>query len=190
MNVGYIRVSTVQQNEARQREALKPYDISEDFIFMDKLSGKNTDRPKFKEMMKFLRKGDTLYIEDLSRLSRSLTDLVKTIDELEGKGVKLVSLKENIDTSNAFGRMMIKFMGVLNEFERENLLERQREGIECGKQAGKYKGRQPKKIDEDLLNNTLYKLIHGEISKSEAGRILGVTRQTIYNYLSKNDSMQ
>ena len=183
MDVSYLRVSSKEQNLARQLEAMKPYNISEDCLFIDKQSGKNTDRPKFQEMMRFVRKGDTIYVEDLSRLSRSMTDLLKTLEELDSRGVKVVSLKENIDTSSAMGRMLIKFIAMLNEFERDNLLERQREGIECAKQEGKYKGRKPKKYEDGLLELTLTRVRQGEISKSEASRILKVTRQTIYNYL-------
>ena len=183
MNVSYIRISSKEQNEARQLEAMKPYNISEDCLFIDKQSGKNTDRPKFQEMMRFVRKGDTVYVEDLSRLSRSMSDLLKTLEELDARGVKVVSLKENIDTSSAMGRMLIKFIAMLNEFERDNLLERQREGIECAKQAGKYKGRKEKEYSDGLKELTLARVKSGEISKSEASRILKVTRQTIYNYL-------
>ena len=135
----YIRVSTIDQNEARQKEALKPYNI--DKWCIDKASGKNTDCPKFKEMMNYIRGGDTIYIKDFSRLSRSTSGLLKIIEMLEKQKINLVSLKENLNTSTPTGKLMLTMVAAINEFERANLLERQREGIEIAKKSGKYKRR-------------------------------------------------
>lgn len=137
--VAYVRVSTVEQNEARQVEAMKPYAI--DRTFIEKASGKDTNRPYLQEMLEYVRGGDTVYILDFSRLARSTKDLLEIVEQLEAKEVKLVSLKENLDTNTPAGKMMLTMLAAINQFERENILERQREGIILAKRAGKYKGR-------------------------------------------------
>lgn len=122
MNIAYIRVSTVEQNEA-----MKQYRI--DKVYQEKVSAKNTDRPKLQEMLNYAREGDTIYVADFSRLARSTKDLLELVELLESKGIQLVSIKENIDTSTVTGRLMLKMISAINDFERENMLERQREGI-------------------------------------------------------------
>ncbi len=141
MKVGYVRVSTTDQNPARQMELMKSLEVEK--IYSEKLSGKNTDRPQFKEMLSFLREGDTLYIESFSRLSRSTRDLLNTVSTLTERGVNLVSDKEKLDTTTPQGRFMLTVFAGLSELERENTLERQREGIAIAKAEGKYKGRKP-----------------------------------------------
>ena len=126
MNIGYIRVSTVEQNEIRQVEALKKYSM--DKVFTEKVSVKSTDRPELKAMIGFAREGDTIYIRSLDRLARSTKDLLNIVEELQTKGVYLVSDKENIDTSTATGKLIITIISAIAEFERVNLLERQKEG--------------------------------------------------------------
>lgn len=139
--IAYVRVSTQEQNEARQREALAARGI--DKWFIEKASGKNTNRPEFQRMMEWVREGDTIYIHDLSRIARSTKDLLELLDTLGEKGVALVSDKESIDTSTATGKLIVTVIAAINEFERTNLLERQREGIAIAKRQGKYKGRKP-----------------------------------------------
>jgi len=129
--VAYVRVSTAEQNEARQREALAVRGI--DKWFIEKASGKNTDRPEFQKMLDWVREGDTIYIHDLSRIARSTKDLLDLLDVLREKGVALVSDKESIDTSTATGKLLVTMVAAINEFERANLLERQREGIAIAK---------------------------------------------------------
>ena len=126
-NVAYVRVSTEEQNEARQKEALAAHNI--DKWFEEKASGKNTHRPAFQQMMDWVREGDTVFIHDLSRIARSTKDLLSILDTLDSKGVRLVSNKESIDTSTATGKLIVTVIGAINEFERANMLERQREGI-------------------------------------------------------------
>ena len=138
-NLAYVRVSTVEQNEERQLEALARYNI--DRTYIEKVSAKDTNRPKFQEMLDYAREGDTIYVTDFSRFSRSVRDLLGTLEYLLKKGVKVISLKENLDSSSPQGRLMITMIGAINEFERDILLERQREGIEIAKRKGKYKGR-------------------------------------------------
>ena len=124
MRVAYIRVSTQEQNEARQIEGLKKYDIEKTFI--EKVSGKNiTDRPELQSLLDFVREGDTVYIHDFSRLARSTKDLLEIVERLTDKGVHLVSNKENVDTSTPTGKLMLTMIGAIAEFERQNLLDRQ-----------------------------------------------------------------
>lgn len=143
-NIAYVRVSTVDQNEARQLEALERYRI--DKWFIDKKSGKDQDRPELIKLLDYVRDGDTVYIKDFSRLARSTKDLLDIIDKLASKGVTLASDKENIDTSTANGKLMLTMLGAIYEFERANILERQREGIEIAKREGRFKGR--KKVEK------------------------------------------
>ena len=183
MNIAYVRVSTVEQNEQRQVQALESYSIEK--WFTEKISGKNTEREKLKEMLSFVREGDTVYVMDWSRLSRSVVDLLKIIEYLAGKEVKLVSIKENFDTSTPTGKLMLNLIAAINEFERQNLLERQREGIEIAKQQGKYKGRQPNKYDEELLLKTMQGIRCKTLTVTEAAKRLGVTRAIVYNILKR-----
>lgn len=141
MKVGYVRVSTCEQNPARQDELMMSLDVEK--VFTEKISGKNTSRPQFKEMLSFLREGDTLYVESFSRLSRSTRDLLQTVTVLTERGVNLVSDKEKVDTTTPQGRFMLTVFAALAELERESILERQREGIAIAKAEGKYKGRKP-----------------------------------------------
>lgn len=145
MRIAYVRVSTVEQNEQRQIEAMQKYDIEK--WFTEKVSGKDTNRPKLQEMLEFAREGDTIHIHDFSRLARSTKDLLDIVEMLNGKGIHLVSNKENIDTSTPTGKLMLTMIGAINEFERVNLLERQREGIAIAKREGKYRGGKRKRID-------------------------------------------
>ena len=125
--VAYVRVSTAEQNEARQREALARRDIEKWFV--DKVSAKDTARPKYQRMLDWVREGDTIYIHDLSRIAHSTKDLLELPDTLDEKGVALVSDKECIDTGTATGKLIITVIAAINEFEWANLLEHQREGI-------------------------------------------------------------
>ena len=170
MNLAYVRVSTVEQNEERQIEALKKFNI-------EKVSGKNMDRPKLQEMLDFCREGDTIYIHDFSRLARSTKDLLDIVERLKEKGVHLVSNKENIDSSTPQGKLMLTMIAAIYEFERENMLERQREGIAIAKREGKFKGRKPLELDDFDKYYELY--ISRQITKSEMARKLNISRPTL-----------
>ena len=176
MKIGYVRVSTVDQNEARQVEALKKYGIEK--WYSEKVSGKNLNRPKLQEMLDFVREGDTIYIHDFSRISRSVKDLLSLIDLIEAKKVHLVSVKENLDTSTPAGRLMLTMIGAINEFERANLLERQAEGIAIAKAKGKYKGRKAIEINEAFIEG-YNKYLARKLSKSALAKELGVSRPTL-----------
>lgn len=177
MKIAYIRVSTIEQNEARQVQAMENKGI--DKWFIEKVSGKDTNRPKLQEMLEFAREGDTIYIHDFSRLARSTKDLLEIIEELNNKKVSLISNKENLDTSTPTGKLMLTMIGAINEFERQNLLERQREGIAIAKEEGKFKGRQVKAINEDLFKETYNKYIQRQINKVEFAEILKISRPTL-----------
>ena len=182
MKVAYIRVSTAEQNEARQVEALKQYNI--DKWYIEKVSGKDTNRPKLQEMLEFVREGDQVYIHDFSRLARSTKDLLEIVEILNKKGVILKSNKENLDTSTPTGKLMLTMIGAINEFERQNLLERQREGIEIAKREGKFKGKQIVNMSEEDFENALVKYKNREINKSEMAEMLHISRTTLYKLLN------
>lgn len=177
MVVAYIRVSTVMQNEARQVEALEKFNIEKWFI--EKVSGKDTNRPKLQEMLEFVREGDTVYIHDFSRLARSTKDLLEIVETLNNKGVALISNKENLDTSTPTGKLMLTMIAAINEFERQNLLERQAEGIEIAKREGKFKGGQVKKIDEELFARKYAEYKLRKITKSQLAEALNISRPTL-----------
>ena len=187
MKVAYVRVSTVEQNEARQLEALKKYDVER--WYTEKISGKNMNRPQLKEMLDFVREGDTIYIHDFSRLARSTKDLLNIVEELNEKKVHLVSNKENLDSSTATGKLMLTMIAAINEFERQNLLERQAEGIAIAKKAGKFKGGHKKKIDQELFAAAYEKYMKRACSKSAMAKELGISRPTLDKLLQiqKND---
>ncbi len=183
LNVAYVRVSTVEQNPERQIKALEVYRI--DRWFSEKISGKDIDRPKLKEMLDFVREGDTVYVMDWSRLSRSTVDLLRIIEGMAHKKVKLVSIKENFDTSTPTGRLMLNLIAAINEFERQNLLERQREGIAIAKNQGRYTGRKLNHYNEEQLRIVMSGIANRTITVTEAAKRLGVTRATVYNILKK-----
>lgn len=155
MKIAYVRVSTAEQNEARQVEALKKHEI--DRWFIEKISGKDMERPELQKMLDVVQPGDTVFIHDFSRLARSTKDLLELVERFQKAGVHLVSNKENLDTSTPTGKLMLTMIAAINEFERKNILDRQREGIAIAKAQGKYKGRKPIEFDEEqfrvLYNN-------------------------------------
>ena len=178
MVIFYARVSSDDQNLARQLKMAE--DIKAEKIYKEKITGKNTNRPEFKSMMSFCREGDTIYVESISRLARSTRDLLNIIDELQNKNVEFVSLKESIDTHTPAGRFMLTVFGALAELEREQILERQKEGIELAKKQGKYKGKQKIKVDI-LMFETTYKMWKNEeITAREAMRRLDLKPNTFY----------
>lgn len=177
MKVAYIRVSSVSQNEARQIEALKKYDIEK--WFTEKISAKDTNRPQLQAMLDFVREGDTIYIHDFSRLARSTKDLLAIMEQLQEKKVNLVSNKENLDSSTPTGKLMITMIAAINTFERENILERQREGIALAKKEGKFKGGQVKRIDDNEFNKYFEQYKSREINKGQLAAALKISRPTL-----------
>lgn len=172
-----MRVSTAQQNEARQIEALERYDIEKWFV--EKVSGKDTNRPKLQEMLGYVREGDCIYIMDFSRLARSTKDLLDIVELLNKKEVQLISLKENLDSSTPTGKLMLTVIAAIYEFERTNTLERQREGIEIAKREGKYKGGTRKKINEEKFLELYDDYMHRLMTKTEMAKRLRISKPTL-----------
>ena len=180
MLLGYVRVSTVEQNEARQIKALTEKGVELENIYTDKQSGKNTDRPKLKELLAFCRKGDTVVTESISRIARNTRDLLNIVETLKQKQVDFVSLKESIDTGTPQGKFMLTVFAAMAELERDSILERQREGIAVAKEQGKYQGRQPIKVDETQFRETVARWKEGEITATKAMEIVGLKPNTFY----------
>lgn len=174
-NIAYVRVSSVDQNEARQKEALKNCSI--DRWFVEKASGKDTKRPVLQEMMEYIREDDTVYVEEFSRLGRSTADLLQIVQTIEDAGAKFISLKENFDTSTPVGRLQMTMMAAIAEFERAMILERQREGIAIAKKAGKYKGR--KKISVPDIEVYYQRYMKRQATKTSLAKELGISRTTL-----------
>lgn len=182
MRLAYIRVSTIEQNEQRQIEAMKQYNIEKWFI--EKVSAKDTNRPKLQELLDFAREGDTVHIHDFSRLARSTKDLLDIVELLNKKRITLVSNKENIDTSTPTGKLMLTMIGAINEFERTNLLERQKEGIAIAKREKKYKGRKPVTLPD--FEHQYSRYLKREIpSKAELAKVLNVSRPTLNKLINE-----
>lgn len=179
--LAYVRVSTEEQNEQRQIEALEKYDI--DKWFIEKVSAKDINRPELQSLMDYCREDDVIYIHDFSRFARSTKDLLEIVELMERKGVNLVSNKENIDSSTPTGKLMLTMIGAIAEFERQNLLERQREGIEIAKREGKYKGGQVKKIDSSVFERYYQDYQMRRINKTEFAAAINVSRPTLNRLL-------
>ena len=184
--IGYIRVSTEHQETARQESLMKQYQVER--VFAEKLSGKNTNRPELKAMLDYVRDGDTLYIESISRLGRSTRDLLNIIDVLKAKGVSLVSSKENIDTNTPQGRFVLSIFAALSELEREQTLQRQREGIAIAKANGKYKGRQPLSVDWDKFSQLYCLWKSDKITAVEFQQRMNLKPNTFYRRLKEYES--
>ncbi len=174
-SVAYVRVSTTDQNDERQRETLSKFNI--DHWFCEKISGKNADRPQLQAMLGYIRDGDTVYVSEFSRLGRSTSDLLDIVRKIEEKGAKLTSLKENFDTSTPAGRLQMTMLAAIAQFEREMLLERQREGIEIAKKAGKYKGRQ--KVTVPNIGAYYDRYMKRETTKPKIAQELRISRNTL-----------
>jgi DNA invertase Pin-like site-specific DNA recombinase len=188
MKIAYIRVSTKDQNTARQDEIFKEIGITK--IFSEKISGKNANRPQLKAMLEYVREGDVLFVESFSRLGRSTRDLIEIVDQLNKKDVQLVSLKENIDTTTPAGKLMFHIFASLAEFEREVLKQRQKEGIEIAKKAGKYKGRKPIPINFENFKNIYEEWKSGKIKSIEAMKKTNLQKSTFYRIVKKYEKMQ
>ena len=175
MRVAYVRVSTAEQNEARQVEALKVHGIEK--WYTEKISGKDMERPQLTAMLDFVREGDIVYIHDFSRLARSTKDLLEIVELLQNKGVEFHSDKEQIDTSTPSGKLMLTMIAAIAEFERQTLLDRQREGIALAKQRGAYKGR--KKVIVKDFGKYYVRYMRREITKSGIAKELNISRPTV-----------
>lgn len=185
--IAYVRVSTAEQNTARQDSKLAGYDK----VFTDKASGKNTDRPELQKMLEYVREGDTVTVDSYSRLARNTKDLLIIVDKLKEKGVAFISLKENVDTSTPQGEFMMQVFASLAEFERKQTLQRQAEGIAeakrrdaelkaQGKQAETYKGRKPIDVDNGTFAAEVKRWKEGKQTARETMQRLRLKPNTFY----------
>ena len=183
MKIGYIRVSTAEQNTIRQEILMEELGVDE--IFIDKASGKNMDRPQLKAMMSYVRKGDTVIVESISRFARNTADLLQLVAELNEKQVTFISRKELIDSQTPAGKFMLTIFAAMAELEREYILQRQKEGIEAAKVQGKYKGRKP--IVRNDFDKVCDKWRNGEITAVKAAKMLWMSKSTFYRrvYINK-----
>jgi Site-specific recombinases, DNA invertase Pin homologs len=178
MKIAYVRVSTSEQNTERQFAALK--EIGVDKYYEEKLSGKDTNRPELQEMLSYVRDGDVVYVESISRLGRNLKDLIDIVEMLDKKNVGLISLKEShIDTTTPTGKLIFQIFASLSEFERNQMKQRQSEGIKIAKEKGKYKGR--KKVEIKAEFSEVYDDWKSEKTTAvEAMKKLKMTKSTFY----------
>ena len=176
MKIGYVRTSTTDQNTARQDVLMQ--ELGVDQVFIDRMSGKNTDRPELKRMLNFVRQGDMVIVESISRFARNTRDLLELVEQLTAKGVELVSKKEAIDTTTPTGKFMLTVFGAVAELEREYILQRQREGIAIAKANGIYRGRKP--VQRPGFDQVVALWRSGELTAAEAMRRLDMKSSTFY----------
>ena len=190
MKVGYVRVSTVDQNEARQIEAMKADGVEK--IYIDKKSGKDFNRPEYQKMIASLQKGDILVIHSIDRLGRNYEEIIaewrKITKEIEAdiivQDMPLLNTTQNKDlTGTLIADIVLQLLSYVAQRERENIRQRQKEGIAIAKSQGKYKGRSKKEINKDLFEETKRSWQMGEITKAQFAETIGVSRSTLYKLL-------
>ena len=177
--IGYVRVSSVEQNTDRQLEGLELART-----FTDKASGKDTQRPELEQLLKFVREGDTVVVHSMDRLARNLDDLRRLVADLTKRGVKIQFIKESLTFTgedSPMSNLLLSVMGAFAEFERALIRERQREGVALAKQRGAYKGRKKTLSPQDVA--VLKKRIEAGETKAKVARDLGLSRETLYQYL-------
>lgn len=184
MRVGYCRVSTAEQNTARQEELMQ--ELGVDRLYIDKASGKSTaQREALLEMLAYLREGDVLIVSEISRLARNTRDFLEIVELLNQKKVQFISKKEAIDTSTPQGKFMLTVFAAQAELERAYILQRQKEGIAIAKREGKYLGRKPIEVDEALMKKRYPVWKEGKITASAFMKELGLKRATFYRRIKQ-----
>ena len=188
MLVGYVRVSSLDQNPERQLEELKSLHVEK--IFVDKQSGKNIERPELQKMLAFVREGDVLIVHSLDRLARNLADLLTMVQNLTDRGVSVRFINEKLDfdagkESSPMAKLMLSMVGAFAEFERSMIKRRQAEGIALAKERGVYKGRQRSVTDEQI--DTIKTMIDQGVPMAVAARKVGISRTTAYKYLARTN---
>lgn len=181
--IGYIRVSTVDQNPDRQL-----VDIQLDKKFIDHASASSLDRPQLKTMLEFIREDDVIIVHSMDRLARNVVDLRKIVDEVVGKQAEVRFIKENLifnSSKNSMSNLLLNVMGAMAEFELEFIRERIREGVALAKSQGKYKGR-ARKLNAEKID-LLKEQMKTRNSKSQIARNLKISRRTLYNYLEEQN---
>jgi DNA invertase Pin-like site-specific DNA recombinase len=181
--IGYIRVSTLDQHTERQLDG-----IELDKTFTDKASGKDTKRPQLELLMGFVRSGDTVIVHSMDRLARNLDDLRRIVQTLTGRGVRIEFVKEHLTFTgedSPMAKLMLSVMGAIHEFDRALIKERQREGITLAKKRGAFKGRK-KSLSQAAVAQLRHRIATG-MSKAQAAREFGISRQTLYQYLRESE---
>ena len=181
----YIRCSTEEQNTIRQEVMAE--EQKADKIFIEHASGKNMERKELKNMLSYIREGDTVIVESISRIARNTKDLLNIIDELNKKKVSFVSLKENIDTTTPTGTFMLTVFGALSTLERENILQRQAEGIAEAKKRNVYKGRKPITIDDTKFKTMCAEWRKGERTATSIMNAFDITAPTYYKKVKERN---
>jgi DNA invertase Pin-like site-specific DNA recombinase len=177
--IGYVRVSSIDQNPERQLET-----IQLDRVFTDKASGRDIQRPQLEALLTFAREGDIVVVHSMDRLARNLEDLRQIVKTLTGRGVRVEFVKESLTFTgedSPMANLLLNVMGSFAEFERSLIRERQKEGIALAKQRGVYKGRKPALSDEQIVE--LRGLVRTGIPKTRVAKDFGITRETVYQYL-------
>jgi DNA invertase Pin-like site-specific DNA recombinase len=185
LKVGYIRVSTAEQNTIRQEVLMQELGVEQ--IYIDRASGKNTNREELHRMLEYVRAGDTVIVESISRFARNTRDLLELVERLTAKGVEFVSKKEAIETTIPSGKFMLTIFGAVAELEREYILQRQREGIAIAKEQGKYTGRKAN-VSPDF-SKVVSKWRAGEITAVQAMKKLGMSKTSFYRNVRENASI-
>ena len=183
MKYGYGRVSTQEQELARQEDLFNNMGIDKRYQYMEKMTGTKSDRPQLDRLKDEIREGDTLYIESLSRLGRSTKDLLELVEYFQNKGVTLISAKENIDTSTATGKLITNLMCSLAEFERALIVERTQEGLKAARARGRTGGRKPKSVKDIKMALSMYD--GKQFSVSEICKRTGVSQGTLYKAINE-----
>ena len=182
MNIAYIRVSTLEQNIGRQLELLKSCKIEKEYI--EKVSGKDMNRPQLKEMLGYVRQGDVIYIESISRLARNTLDFLNIVEQITKKGVALISLKEEINTSTPQGKFMLSVFAALSQLERDTIKERQREGIDLALKEGRAYGR-PRVCVDDKFNDAYKQWKERKLTAVQAMKLANVKKTTWYKLVKE-----
>ena len=186
MKIGYVRASTTDQNTARQEVLMESLGV--DQVYIDRMSGKNTDRPELRRMMTFVREGDTVIVESISRFARNTRDLLDLVEWLTAKGVEFVSKKEAIDTTTPSGKFMLTIFEAVAELEREYILQRQREGIAIARERRIYKGRRP--IERPEFRQVVALWRKGDITAVEAMKRLDLKSSTFYRKVRQMEEVR
>lgn len=184
--IGYARCSTAEQNPQRQQEWLQSQGCER--IYLDMLSGKDTNRPQLQAMLDYVREGDVLFVESISRLARSTRDLLSIVDQLTENGVQFISQKESIDTETPQGKFMLTVFAAMAELERDQIRQRQREGIAIAQREGRYKGGQKKHVDQYLFEELYKQWENGIIKQKYMCDKLHISRKTLYSRIQEYEA--
>lgn len=182
MHYGYVRVSTMEQNTARQEVLMQ--ELAVDKVFIEKISGKDTNRPELQKLMEIVVDGDSVIVESISRFARNTQDLLQLTGELTKRNVEFISKKEAIDTSTPTGQFMLTVFGAVAQLERDYIRQRQAEGIAIAKAAGKYKGKSSS-VEEKLLKKLTKDFLNKEITVKDFMKLTGFSRTYIYKICKK-----